>query len=30
MRAHEAEFDRIIACVFDAENLELYHRTRPI
>ena len=26
MRAHEAEFDRIVACLFDAESLAIYQR----
>jgi O-acetyl-ADP-ribose deacetylase len=30
MRRHEAEFDEIIACVFDEESLLLYQRTFPL
>jgi len=26
MRAHEAEFDRVVACLFDRENVALYRR----
>ncbi len=27
MRAHEAEFDRVVACLFDDEGVEIYERT---
>ena len=30
MRARSADFERIIACVFDSESLELYQRTLAI
>ena len=26
MRTHEAQFERIVACLFDAESVALYHR----
>jgi hypothetical protein len=26
MRAHEREFDRIVACLFDDENVRLYEQ----
>lgn len=29
MRAHEARFERIVACLFDAETEALYRRTLP-